>query len=507
MSELLPGEAAPRLIQNPGRVPRAALDRVDHLIAILPARPQARHWQELPDGERLKAAARRVGADSIVQGRLANSRATGISVVQLNKAARQPFGLLQLAGGLVAQALKDQPKNLGLLLPGADRDEAKRLAEAVLLATHAQSFRMPRFTGKTGDRKPLKRLRLLGLPERMDLSAADVAARAQNLARWLTALPSNKLDLPGYRGLIDALAAEHGWEQEFFDEKQLEKLGAGAFLAVSRGNAERDAGILRIRYRPDQSSKQGPAVALVGKGILFDTGGNNLKTHKSMLDMHEDMAGSAVALATLVALSELEYPQPVDCWLAITENRIGARACKPRDVVSACNGTTIEIIHTDAEGRMVLADTLALAGREKPRLIMDYATLTGACVYALTERYSGVFTNREPLEQLLIEAGRESGERVWPFPMDADYDDALKSKRADVLQCSTEGSGDHILAARFLQRFVPAESAWIHTDLSAASRSAGLGQVPGGATGFGVRLSLEILQARSEALEHCLEMQ
>jgi leucyl aminopeptidase len=428
-------------------------------------------------------------------------------VIQLDKHAAQPFGLLQLAGRLVAQALKDQPKNLGLLLPGADSEAARRLSEAVLLATHAQSFRMPRFTAKPDKRKPLKRLRLLGLPERLDLGATEIAARAQNLARWLTSLPSNKLEVAGYRSLIDTLAATHGWEQEFFDEKSLKKLGAGAFLAVSQGNTDRDAGILRLRYRPDAGADQAPAVALVGKGILFDTGGNNLKPHKSMLDMHEDMAGSAVALATLVALSELEYQQPVDCWLAITENRIGPRAYKPRDVVTACNGTTIEIIHTDAEGRMVLADTLALAGRDQPRLIIDYATLTGACVYALTERYSGVFTNRDTLAQLLIDAGRDSGERVWPFPMDADFDDALKSKRADVLQCSTEGAGDHILAARFLQRFVPETAAWVHMDLSAASRSAGLGQVPGGATGFGVRLSLEILRSNSEALDDCLDSQ
>jgi len=507
MPELLPGDTPPRLIQTPGRVPRAALDRVDHVMVILPSRPQAAHWREVPDGQRLKAAARRAGSEAIVQGRLANARATGVSVLQLKESAAQPFGLLQQTGSLVAQALKDQPKNLGLMLPGADSADALRLAEAVLLATHAQCFRMPRFAAKPDKRKPLKRLRLLGLPERLDLGAADVAARAQNLARWLTALPSNKLDVAGYRGLIDKLAAEHGWKQEFLDEKRLKKLGAGAFLAVSKGNAERDAGIVRIRYRPDPETSQGPVVALVGKGILFDTGGNNLKPHKSMLDMHEDMAGSAVALATLVALSELNYPQPVDCWLAITENRIGERAYKPRDVITACNGTTIEIIHTDAEGRMVLADTLALAGREKPNLIMDYATLTGACVYALTERYSGVFTNREPLAQLLIDAGRDSGERVWPFPMDADYDDSLKSKRADLLQCSTEGSGDHILAARFLKRFVPEDCAWIHTDLSAASRSGGLGQVPGGATGFGVRLSLEILRSQSESLEACLESQ
>lgn len=143
---------------------------------------------------------------------------------------------------------------------------------------------------------------------------------------------------------------------------------------------------------------------------------------------------------------------------------------------------------------MVLADTLALAGREKPGLILDYATLTGACVYALTERYSGVFANRDKLHAALVAAGHRSGERVWPFPLDADYDDALKSKVADVLQCSTEGSGDHILAARFLTRFVPDACDWVHMDLSAASRKEGLGQVPGGATGFGVRWTLEFLR-------------
>ena len=324
----------------------------------------------------------------------------------------------------------------------------------------------------------------------------EPGARAQNLARWLTALPPNLLNVAGYRKLIDKLARQHGWQQSFLGEKQLQELGAGAFLAVSQGNADRNAGILRLSYRPERTARgKARPLALVGKGILFDTGGNNLKPHKSMLDMHEDMAGSAVALATLQALTEAEYPHPVDCWLAITENRISATAYKPRDVVTASNGTTIEIIHTDAEGRMVLADTLALAGREKPALIIDYATLTGACVYALTERYSGVFANRPGLGTLLIDTGRRSGERVWPFPMDEDFDEAIKSTAADVLQCSTEGSGDHILAARFLQRFVPATSAWIHMDLSAASRKTGLGQVPGGATGFGVRLTLELLTA------------
>ena len=146
----------------------------------------------------------------------------------------------------------------------------------------------------------------------------------------------------------------------------MKRLGAGAFLAVSQGNSTRDAGIVRLKYRPAGAPKQ-PALALVGKGILFDTGGNNLKTFKHMLDMHVDMGGSAVAVATLQALTSIGYDRPVDCWLAITENRIDAQAYKSRDVVTASNGVTIEVIHTDAEGRMVLADALALAGREGPR--------------------------------------------------------------------------------------------------------------------------------------------
>jgi leucyl aminopeptidase len=212
-----------------------------------------------------------------------------------------------------------------------------------------------------------------------------------------------------------------------------------------------------------------------------------------MLDMHTDMQGSAVALGTLVALAQLRVPFAIDAWLGITENRLGTDAYKPQDLVTAANGTTIQIIHTDAEGRMVLADTLALAAREKPAVIIDYATLTGSCVGALTERYSGVFANRSSANALLQRAGAESGERVWPFPMDEDYDELLKSDVADIKQCSVETAGDHILGARFLSRFVPKNIPWIHVDLSAGQHKGGLGHVPTDITGFGVRLTVELM--------------
>jgi leucyl aminopeptidase len=184
----------------------------------------------------------------------------------------------------------------------------------------------------------------------------------------------------------------------------------------------------------------------------------------------------------------------VDCWLALATNHVGSRAYKPNDVVTASNGTSIEVIHTDAEGRMVLADTLLQACREKPHLLIDYATLTGACIQSLSSRYSGVFSNRDTLHAPLIAAGRDSGERVWPFPLDADYDESLKSGVADTKQCTLGGEADHILAARFLGRFVDDGIDWVHVDLAASHREGGLGHVPTDTTGFGVRFTLNLLR-------------
>jgi leucyl aminopeptidase len=212
-----------------------------------------------------------------------------------------------------------------------------------------------------------------------------------------------------------------------------------------------------------------------------------------MLDMHTDMAGSAVAVGVLAALTVSRYPGPVDAWLALAENRIGPDAYTQQDVVTAANGTTIQVTHTDAEGRMVLADTLALASRSRPACIVDFATLTGACVYALTERLSGVFTNRPALRELLEAAGTRSGERVWAFPMPADFDEDLDSPVADVVQCLIDGKGDHIYAARFLSRFVGAGIPWAHVDLSSAARSGGLAHVTAPLTGFGVRFAVALL--------------
>ena len=183
----------------------------------------------------------------------------------------------------------------------------------------------------------------------------------------------------------------------------------------------------------------------------------------------------------------------VDAWLAITENRTGPNAYKSQDVVTAANGKTIQTIHTDAEGRMVLADTLTFASRDEPQLIIDYATLTGAVLNALTTRYSGVFTNRSDWHPRLKRAGRMSGERVWPFPMGEEFLEDLKSDIADIQQCSAKPLGDHILASSFMAEFIENDTPWVHIDLAASNHKGGLAHVPTEITGFGVRYTLSLL--------------
>jgi len=180
------------------------------------------------------------------------------------------------------------------------------------------------------------------------------------------------------------------------------------------------------------------------------------------------MTGSATAIGSLLAIAQSGLPVTVDCWLAIAENHIGPDAFKPGDLVNALNGTTIEVVDTDAEGRMVLADSLTLASREKPDLLIDYATLTGSCIRAIGRGYAGAFSNQPQWFGELISTGEACGERIWPFPLPEDYLAHLSSDVADINQCANETSTDHIDAALFLRKFVEQDTRWIHLDLAAA---------------------------------------
>jgi leucyl aminopeptidase len=481
--------------QSVGVLTRATLDSLDHCLLVVAKKANATTLARLPHGRELGTLLARAGklGEDTAETRAQNSRATGLTIAAFSSTSA--FGALTWAAKTLRGCLRDKPGTLGIVFVGLDADSEQHAAESLVAAAHAAAFMLPSFKSKKDSGGRLRRVKLLAERAAVDLAAARAEAFGNNLARWLTALPPNVLTAASYRDAIERLAKPRGIECRFVDEKKLAELGAGAFLAVAKGNATRDAGIVHLRYRPKRGARAD--LALVGKGVIFDTGGTNLKPFAGMLDMHIDMQGSAVALGTLLALAELEVPYGIDAWLAITENRTDANAYKPQDLVRAANGTTIQVIHTDAEGRMILADTLALAAREEPQLIVDYATLTGACVTAVTERYSGVFSNRTAANALLLAAGAASGERVWPFPMDDDFDELIKSDIADIKQCAVESAGDHIVAARFLSRFVPTGTAWIHVDLSAGQHKGGLAHIPTEITGFGVRFTLELLRRQT----------
>jgi leucyl aminopeptidase len=494
--ELLPAERDIRVDQPKAQLDERTLQKHDAAIVVCPRERAEGALGKLPSAtlwQRLYREARSRGPVTLLSARITPGAIPVVIAFARNTASA--FERLMLGARAWKELAPPARARVLLATHGLAGDESTAALEALLAASLAATAPMPVMKSKDARRPAPAAFTLLNGGSRLDTARTMAIDRGNHVARWLTALPPNVLNSSSYRRALRDLARREGWQFDFLDEAALRRRKAGAFLAVARANQQRDAGIVRLRYRAAQrrSRRNGRKLALVGKGICFDTGGINLKTHKSMYDMHTDMQGSAVAVGTLLALTELQAPYDIDCWLAITENEIGARAFRPQEVVSAANGVTIQVVHSDAEGRMVLADTLALAARERPELMVDFATLTGACVNALTERYSGAFTNRPQWHEAIRAAGDRSGERVWPFPMDEDYDSDLESSIADVLQCTLDSKGDHILAARFLSRFVPAQVPWIHIDLAASNRSGGLGHVPTDITGFGVRYTVELL--------------
>ncbi len=481
-----------RIYQKLGRIDTRSLESCDQLLLILPAKPASSHFRKLPQGGKLQQVLRKSPRGSIPAfiSRLANKRQTLVIAGTLS-GDTSAFEQLTLARKLVKAACGEKAGCLGICVIGFDEAEQAIIHNNMLAAALAAAFQLPSYKSKKSP-PVIKSIRLIGMPERLDTARTEAEARGNNLARWLTTMPPNKMDAVAYTDLVRVLAKEQGWSYKRFGSNELKKLGAGAFLAVAQGNDNDSASIVRLRYRPGKSNTTAD-LCLVGKGIIFDTGGTNLKPFQSMLDMHGDMQGSAVALGTLLAITALALPIAVDCWLAVTENRTGPNAYKSQDVITAANGKTIQTIHTDAEGRMALADTLVLASRDKPGIIFDYATLTGTCVSAITTRYSGVFTNRAELHPHLKRTGRNSGERVWPFPIGDEFLEDLKSDIADFMQCSPKNAGDHILAASFLAEFVENDTPWVHMDLSASDNEGGLGHVGSKFTGFGVRYTMSVI--------------
>jgi len=456
--------------------------KLRHLLNILPA---GADWFEAPDAEAARAALARKDKKpaELAKSPLVLELPGGCLSVWLRLDEAKPVFDRHVA---LRQALKplldEHPAELHVALYGAEDFRARAAGEAACVAW-LNGARLPAWkSGKAP--AALERFVLHGVCG-LDLKREQALAEGNTLCRQLTLLPPNLLTPATYRERIRDMAKEAAWGIEEYNVKRLKKLKAGAFLAVARGSGQEDAAIVRLTY-----GGKGQSIALVGKGICFDTGGHNLKPARYMYNMHDDMNGSAVALGILLAATRLRLPVNLEVWLAIARNHLSPEAYTQNEVVTALNGATIEIVHTDAEGRMVLADALALAAKAKPRVILDFATLTGSMATALGERMSGVISNRDELATQAVAAGQACGERVVAFPMPEDYDEALDSTVADIKQCTLEGEADHILAARFLNRFV-GDTPWLHVDLSASRCKGGLGAAASDITGFGVGLGLE----------------
>ena len=474
------------------------IDALEQVIFIVPKADHSNEWGRIPYkkviGERFRRGKSRGQSTNPFTIDLPNDKGTRITFWQLDPELGT-FELLGLARKIIQHAKTQGSETVTVQLQKLPIGLHNTLIDALLSAQYAANWPLTSFKSGKNNKKPSKRLHVYGLKKNIDARQSAATSEGTNIARDLTQLPPNVLTPGEYRKRIRKLATQFGWQHKFYSKTQLEQKKAGAFVAVLEASEKSTGGLVHLRYQPARRPKK--TLALVGKGLCYDTGGINLKPAKFMYGMHEDMEGSAVALGTLIALSRMKVDYAIDCYLALAVNDIGPKGFRPNDVITASNGTTIEIVHTDAEGRMVLADTLAIASKAKPDLIMDYATLTGSCVAALGTTYSGVFTNRDEYHHDIIAAGRSSGERVWPFPQDKDYDGALNSKIADIKQCTVGGGPDHILAARFLSRFVEKDVPWIHIDLSAGNNKGGLAHIPTETTGFGVRFSVDLLQSKT----------
>jgi len=466
----------------------AALAKMSHVLFVL---PKAGKLPILPGAEALRALLQRRAmkvsqlADSPLCATLPHGGLAAWVMLDSSKSVFEQHTVLRKA---VQSLFEENPTALCISVHGS-ADERGKAAQRAAYVAWANGAALPQRKNKPQSRL-LARIVLYGCPESAVLDALRAQAEGNLLCRELTILPPNELTPKLYRQRIRKMAREFGWIRKEFNLNKLRKMGAGAFVAVAQGSFEEDAAIVHLRYR-HKLAKQ--SLALVGKGICFDTGGHNLKPARSMHGMHEDMNGSAVCLGILLAATRTRLPVNIDCWLAIAQNHIGPKAYKQNEVVKALDGTTIEIVHTDAEGRMVLADALTMAAKARPSLIVDFATLTGSMAVALGERYCGVLGNREELLAHAVIAGRACGERLCAFPLDEDYEQALESKIADIKQCTLDAEADHILAGRFLKRFVD-DRPWLHIDLSASSCKGGLGAVASDITGFGVGWGLEMIK-------------
>jgi leucyl aminopeptidase len=390
-------------------------------------------------------------------------------------------------------------RSLALALPveGLEPGAATAaMAEAVRLSLYADH----RFRSEPDPQSVPELVTLLGLPEGSEagLRSIDGLCAGVELARQLVAAPPNVATPAALADAAASIAADYGLELKVLERSDCEALGMGAYLAVAQGS-DLPPKFIHLTYRPAGETRR--RVALVGKGLTFDSGGYNLKVAGSQIEMMKyDMGGSAAVLGAMRAIAQIR-PEGVEVHaiVASCENMISGGAMHPGAILTASNGKTIEINNTDAEGRLTLADALVYASKLEPDAIVDLATLTGACVIALGEEIAGLWSCSDGLAEALLAAGRAGGESYWRMPLRSSYKEGLKSAFADLKNTGPRPGGS-ITAALFLQDFVPKDLPWAHLDIAGTVWSdKGRGLDPAGATGFGVRTLVNWIRAGSAA--------
>lgn len=423
-----------------------------------------------------------------------------VSLVGWGKKVEFDGEKVRLAGAaLVKAAQQSQAQKIILSIAETDKkfklqELAQFLAEGIILGSY-------KFAGyKSADDKSKKEIQeIIFLVEKAapvkdlkkPLESAEIIGAGVNLARDLVNTPPNQMTPNDFVRAAQKIFKNSRVKISILEKKDLAKMGAGAFLAVAQGSSQ-PAKMLILKYRGN--AKKGFDFGLVGKGITFDSGGISLKPAKNMAEMKDDMAGAAAVLAATKALADLKLKINLITVIPLAENMPGGSASKPADVVKALNKKTIEIISTDAEGRLILADALTYAVKSGAKKLIDVATLTGGCVVALGDLYAGAVSNNEALLNQVIKAGQKAGEKIWPLPFDKKYQEYLKSDLADLKNSTEEGKASPVVGGMFLAEFV-GQVPWVHLDIAGtAYLSREIDYLGKNATGAGVRTLVYLIK-------------
>jgi leucyl aminopeptidase len=398
-----------------------------------------------------------------------------------------PNDMRRLSGGVVRQLKAKSMKRIGLVLSEAFQypDFVAAAAEGAL----AGNWEPGALKTKRDDIKSIDEFILLCPGGQQELGRAFERGRAigdaQNLARDLANEPPNVLTPRAMAVQCKALADECGLACDVLDADRMRQLGMGALLGVAQGSAEPPQ-LIVLSYTPTQAPSRNHHLGLVGKAVTFDTGGISLKPSDNMDRMKFDMAGGAAMVGAMLAIAQLKPSIPVTAFIPAVENMPGSKAQRPGDIVKSMSGLTVEILNTDAEGRLIMADAITYAKRQGVTHLVDAATLTGAVVMALGAINSGVFSNSDEFQRRVVDVARGQGEKVWPMPMDDEYREMLKSHYADIPNIGAKGAGS-VTAAKFLQEFV-GETPWVHFDIAGTAWiDEAKPHLAAGPTGVGVR--------------------